>query len=316
MMSDNQQKFTGYFIEEAKEHLATIEQGLVDLNQASQDPENIHELFRAAHSVKGGGAMLGYTSIQKTAHRLEDAFKVFRDANVTVDEQLESLFLAAFDVLQDFITRLETEGLTEEQGQELLKQANPTFQQLQKHLDECADIKPVIADLGEAGGEGESKGEAKGEPSQQAVATETTTEAETPLNQLRPLLREMLDYFRGKDTADTRQKLRKICDRAKEIDQDNQNWQMVVDMAKNAVSNPKHSYETLAPVIIKDLKQGGDYLELEQPDQIETSNALKRLAETGTPQVLIPADPQAAAESLQQIFNQKQLSELKQKIGV
>jgi len=312
-MSDNQQRMIGYFIEEAKEHLATIEQGLVDLNQASQDSETIQELFRAAHSVKGGGAMLGYSSIQKTAHRLEDAFKVFRDGNVKVDEQLESLFLAAFDVLQDFITRLETEGLTEAQGQQLLEQANPTFEQLQQHLDQCTDITPVIADLGEPGSEGESKGE----QSQQRVATktETETEADTPLNQLRPLLREMLDYFRGEDTADTRQKLRTICDRAKGVDPNHQNWQTLVDQVKSAVSNPKHSFETLASVVIKDLKQGGDNLELEQPDQIETSNALKRLAEAGTPQVLIPAEPKAAAESLQQIFNQQQLSELKQQIG-
>jgi type IV pili sensor histidine kinase/response regulator len=305
-MSDNQQRILGYFIEEAKEHLGTLEQGMLNLAGASEDSEQIDDLFRAAHSIKGGGAMLGYTSIQKTAHRLEDAFKVFRDGKVNVDEKLESLFLTAFDVLQDLIARLESaEGLSEAQGKELVKNAEPQFQELQQHLDACADIKAVIADLGEASGEAEGE----------ASAAESETASQSPLEQVRPLLREMLPYFRGEDTADSRQKLREICDRAKEVASGEQNWQNLLETAKSAIANPKHSYTTLAPVIIQEIKQGSDYLELGQPEQIAGSDTLQRLANTPTPQVLIPADPQSAADLLKRIFNQQQLSELKEKIG-
>lgn len=52
-----------------------------------------------------------------------------------------------------------------------------------------------------------------------------------------------------------------------------------------------------------------------QPQQIASNDTLQRLANTPTPQVLIPADPQAAANLLKRIFNQQQLSELKEKIG-
>lgn len=305
-MSDNQQRILGYFIEEAKEHLGTLEQGILNLAGASENSEQIDDLFRAAHSIKGGGAMLGYTSIQKTAHRLEDAFKVFRDGQVNVDEKLESLFLTAFDVLQDLITRLESpEGLSEAQGKALVKGAEPQFQALQQHLDACADIQAVIADLGEAASDEEEK----------TVTAESGIAVESPLEQVRPLLREMLSYFRGEDRADTRQKLREICDRAQKIAKDNQNWQTLLETAKSAIANPKHSYATLAPVIIQEIKQGSDYLELGQLEQIAVSDPLQRLANTPTPQVLIPADPQAAAHLLKRIFNQQQLSELKEKIG-
>ncbi len=312
-MSDNQQRILGYFIEEAKEHLATLEQGLLNLSQASTDSEQIDELFRAAHSVKGGGAMLGYGSIQKTAHRLEDSFKVFRDGQVNVDEKLESLFLNAFDVLKDLITRLENpEGLTEAQGKELVKSAEPQFKELQQHLDRCADIKAVIADLGEA--EGEEEAQAEGET--QATPVEVETETESPLDQVRPLLREMLNIFQNEDTPDSRQNLRAICDRAQKVASDDQNWQTLLSTAKSAIANPKHSYTTLAPIIIQEIKQGSDCLELGEPENIQATATLKNLAQSPTPQVLIPADPQAAAELLQRIFNQQQLSELKEKIGV
>jgi len=299
----NQQRILGYFIEEAKEHLSTIEQGLLNLAAASEDAEQIDELFRAAHSIKGGGAMLGYTSIQKTAHRLEDAFKVFRDGQVKVDEKLESLFLKAFDVLQNLINHLESpEGLSEAQGKELVKQADPQFKQLQQHLDACADIKAVIADLGE-------------EKAEETSPDEPETATERPLEQIRPLLREMLPYFRGEDTAESRQKLQNICDRAKKIAKDNQNWQTLLETAKSAIANPKHSYSTLAPVIIQEIKQGSDCLESGQPEQIGVSETLQHLAKTPTPQVLIPADPKAAATLLKRLFNQQQLSELQEQIG-
>jgi Chemotaxis protein histidine kinase and related kinases len=70
-----QQRIMGYFIEEAREHLQTIEQGVLNLQDVLNDSESINELFRAAHSIKGGAAMLGVGSIQHVAHRLEDFFK-------------------------------------------------------------------------------------------------------------------------------------------------------------------------------------------------------------------------------------------------
>ncbi len=53
MQATKQQQILGYFLEEAKEHLDTIEQGLLNLKATIADAEQLNELFRAAHSVKG-----------------------------------------------------------------------------------------------------------------------------------------------------------------------------------------------------------------------------------------------------------------------
>ncbi|MCY7272771.1 MAG: Hpt domain-containing protein, partial [Phormidesmis sp. CAN_BIN44] len=79
MQPEQQRRIMGYFIEEAKDHLNTIEQGLLNLQGTIADPEMVNEVFRAAHSVKGGAAMLGLSSIQQTSHRLEDFFKILKD---------------------------------------------------------------------------------------------------------------------------------------------------------------------------------------------------------------------------------------------
>ena len=70
MQSEQQQRIMGYFIEEARDHLNTLEQGLLNLQSTLEDPEMLNELFRAAHSVKGGAAMLGIDSIQQKIDRL------------------------------------------------------------------------------------------------------------------------------------------------------------------------------------------------------------------------------------------------------
>lgn len=135
MLTEQTQKIMGYFIEEAKDHLNIIEQGLLNLQQTLEDPELLQEIFRAAHSVKGGAAMLGIESVRDTAHKLEDTFKVLKDNSVEVDGKLESLSIAVFDTLQEAVEMLSEEtGLTEEEEKYILKKVNPVFRELEEHL--------------------------------------------------------------------------------------------------------------------------------------------------------------------------------------
>ena len=98
MLPEQQQRILGYFIEEANDHLNTIEQGLLSLQNTLQDPEMVNEIFRAAHSIKGGAAMLGLNSIQRTSHYLEDFFKILKETpSIQVNQNIESLFLQVFD---------------------------------------------------------------------------------------------------------------------------------------------------------------------------------------------------------------------------
>jgi chemotaxis protein histidine kinase CheA len=97
--TEQQQQILRFFIEEAKEHLDTIEQGLLHLEATIADNEAMNHLFRAAHSIKGGAAMLGFDSIHKTGHYLEDYFKLIKDHPLKVDRKLEDLFLKGFDAL-------------------------------------------------------------------------------------------------------------------------------------------------------------------------------------------------------------------------
>ena len=274
---DNARKILGIFIEEAKEHLQTLEQGILDLGNLVNDTEKINEMFRAAHSIKGGAAMLGYSSIQKTAHRLEDAFKILKENPLQVDQKLESLFLKGYDLLQILINKLQSPlGLQAEEGNAIVKKGEPTFAELQAHLKELL-------------GQGKS----------------------TISIRVRDILKQMLQLFKQEETSASRQQLQKLT-LSLQLASEQQKWQYLVKNAQSALANPKHSYRTLAPVIIKELKQANDLLEWGRGEEITVSQELQLLATAKLPQILITLEPELVASTLLEMFNRQQISQLVQ----
>lgn len=284
-MDERQQQIMMYFIEEAKEHLDTLEKGLLDLDETMQDPETLQELFRAAHSVKGGAAMLGFSSIQKTSHRLEDAFKILKENPIEANQKLETLFLKGFNTLRDLLDHLASpSGLSEEDGNRIVKESEPDFIALEKYLKELV-------------GRSEDEEEFDPEFGEKAVS----------------LLREMLQIFKQSATDANRKKLIALCKDLAELDGEHkiESWQKIVKSASQAIANPENLYPTLAPVIIKELKMASDLVILGQITAIGPSPVLVQLAGPakglGENQIAIDLEPKAAAEALLRAFNKKQL---------
>jgi chemotaxis protein histidine kinase CheA len=284
----NQQRILGYFIEEAKEHLQTLEQGILQLATSVQDTETVNEMFRAAHSVKGGAAMLGYTSIQKTAHRLEDSFKILKDNPVDVDQKLETLFLNGYDHLQDLIERLENSAdFKDADAVEILQQSESNFAILDQYL-------------------------------QQLLSGATVGQADVS-QQVTQMLKQMLQIFKQSDSPESRQKLHLCCRSLGELAPQEANWQNLITTTQTAITNKKYPYNTIAQVVIKEIKQAGDYLSAGQADKIVISKNLQQLAATaggtasgasGAGTVSIPTDPQGAAIALLQTFNRQQIMQI------
>lgn len=138
-----------FFIEEAQELLQVLEDGLLNLQQDHSTPK-VHELMRAAHSIKGGAASVELDAIKTLAHRLEDFFKALYSEKVTFDDELEGLLLQAYDCLRNPLTEQMEEGAFNEENAILT--ADPIFSQLQtilgEALEESDNYIPSATDLG------------------------------------------------------------------------------------------------------------------------------------------------------------------------
>ncbi|HZG41286.1 MAG TPA: hybrid sensor histidine kinase/response regulator [Nodosilinea sp.] len=138
-----------FFLEEAPELLQTIESGLLGL-RSQRDTAEIHQIMRAAHSLKGGAASVGLEPIKALAHRLEALFKALYSEAVTIDGELESQLLKAFDCLRLPLTQQLAEGSFD--GDQALAQAEPVLQDLELRLAsamaETENFIPSSSDLG------------------------------------------------------------------------------------------------------------------------------------------------------------------------
>ncbi|MEP0917413.1 response regulator [Leptolyngbya sp. DQ-M1] len=272
MQPEQQQRIMGYFIEEAKDHLNTIEQGLLNLRGMMADPELVNEVFRAAHSVKGGAAMLGFHSIQRTSHRLEDYFKVLKEApNIQPDHKLETLLLRVYDALKGYLEQLQTPaGLDEATAQASLTQLEPVFSEVEQHLVQL----------------------------QQAVRSSSTF-TQSPVgdptlvvifqNDVPAQLREMLQTFRQAETMlDARERLQGICEGLRGLGEafGVTQWSQLIEIASRAIANPVNSYRDLAQVLIPEIKQAQELVLAGRAQEITASQKL---------QAMVPA-PTSAAE--------------------
>jgi chemosensory pili system protein ChpA (sensor histidine kinase/response regulator) len=274
MQPEQQQRIMGYFIEEAKDHLNTIERGLLNLQSTIEDAEQANEVFRAAHSVKGGAAMLGLTSIQQTAHRLEDGFKVLKETpGLQVDGYLESLLFRIFDTLQNLLDQLRGPfGLTEDGAQAAMAEAQPVFEQLEQHLRQLvASVSSVMAVAGTAHGS-------------RATTVPTALPSTSPRQIFHDAvtddLHELLHCFKqAHDLPDARQQLQSLCDRLKSHGElcALVPWVQLVETIKAAIAIPKNSYPTLARLVIPDLKQAQDLIRAGREAEVAASPQLQAL---------------------------------------
>lgn len=92
-------RFNAVFFEECAEHLADMERILVALDPVNPDMEELNALFRAAHSIKGGAGLFGFTDLTLVTHELESLLDRVRGNEIRLNAAMVDLFLEARDAI-------------------------------------------------------------------------------------------------------------------------------------------------------------------------------------------------------------------------
>ena len=88
------------FLEESAELVESFERGLLELEQTPDDPEVLNRIFRAAHTIKGNSAMLGFTDVAQFTHSLEEVLDRMRKGRLRVAQAGMDLLLRSLDMLK------------------------------------------------------------------------------------------------------------------------------------------------------------------------------------------------------------------------
>jgi chemotaxis family two-component system sensor histidine kinase/response regulator PixL len=131
--SDQEQQVKLQFLDEATDYLDTIESGLLGLGTGKVSAKQLDALLRAAHSIKGGAGMMGYTTLASLGHHLEDYFKIIQYGKAaTPDGEIEQLMLGTIDKLRQIVA-LNRQGRDADDAW-LQAQVNPIFDRLRARL--------------------------------------------------------------------------------------------------------------------------------------------------------------------------------------
>ncbi len=93
------------YVDESKEHLETIESDLLEIEKAGEtiDEDLVNKVFRAAHSIKGGGSFLGLDHIKELSHKIENVLDMVRNFQLVPSPELINTVLKAFDRLGELL---------------------------------------------------------------------------------------------------------------------------------------------------------------------------------------------------------------------
>ena len=113
------------FLDETKEHLQSLSDQLMNLEQDPENMDTINEIFRAAHTLKGMAGTMGYKRMQNLTHDMENVFSEIRNGTFKADGNMVDILFQCLDALEEYTENIQNtsdEGTNE--NEHLIKALN------------------------------------------------------------------------------------------------------------------------------------------------------------------------------------------------
>ena len=104
-MTDPLERFRAVFFEESAEAIDAIERNLLNINESTSniDSETINDIFRSAHSLKGGSATFGMGSLTEFTHVMETLLDKVRSSEINMSQDLIDCLFSSLDILRNLV---------------------------------------------------------------------------------------------------------------------------------------------------------------------------------------------------------------------
>lgn len=99
-LDPNNEELLKDFFAEAEQQVDTLESNILVVENDPTNHEAIDEIFRAAHTLKGGSATVEMTELSGFTHKVEDVLDEIRSDRLRVDEGVVDVLLSSIDVIK------------------------------------------------------------------------------------------------------------------------------------------------------------------------------------------------------------------------
>ncbi|MCL6639031.1 MAG: chemotaxis protein CheA [Firmicutes bacterium] len=107
MFSDDE---VSVFFDELEEKIQVLNENLLLIEREGSNDEAIQEIFRAAHTIKGSSAVMGYEKMAALTHEMESVFDLIRSGKMKINGQLMNILFQALDTLQNLRDEMANNG--------------------------------------------------------------------------------------------------------------------------------------------------------------------------------------------------------------
>ena len=137
---DDNSVYKDVFLEESTEYLQILNDGVMMLERDPSDEEALGNVFRAAHTLKGMAATMGYETMTSLTHKLESVLELFRGGNEEVTPTVISLIFSSLDSLSEIINKLRDDDSSETDISQLVAQLNAAATKREAAMNEDLDF--------------------------------------------------------------------------------------------------------------------------------------------------------------------------------
>jgi len=98
---DNQ--YMDMFLDESHEHLQSLNEGLLSLEENMEEIGVVNDIFRNAHTLKGMSATMGFAKIAELTHEMEDVLDLVRKEQLKLNEDIMDTLFKCLDSLEQMV---------------------------------------------------------------------------------------------------------------------------------------------------------------------------------------------------------------------
>ncbi|WP_423792963.1 chemotaxis protein CheW [Methanocaldococcus indicus] len=107
-MTDIMEEYLDVFVEEAEEHIQTINECLLELEKNPDNLDLVNQIFRSAHTIKGGARTVGLTHISELTHHMEDILDYIRNGQIPVTSEIIDMLFKCLDALETMLEEVKS----------------------------------------------------------------------------------------------------------------------------------------------------------------------------------------------------------------
>ena len=120
MTSMDMSQYLGAFLDEAGDNLKHLDDLLLAVEKNPSDMDNIAEIFRSAHTLKGMSSTMGFDRMASLTHAMEDMLDCVRRELMRLSPDMDLLF-RSLDTLQSMVDSIRSAGEGEAETGDLVK---------------------------------------------------------------------------------------------------------------------------------------------------------------------------------------------------